>query len=185
MARPERAENSTPETNLRGIGSAVLVAKPHELVFPRDDNAAIIDGGRASLIFIRIKFPSAGGHGSSPKYLCAERHRGAWKAIHFSARPNLFSGQALRSCLAAILTMLIILLCLSTATLKCRSCVGRLSGIAGRQRPLSCRIAFTRPPLSDSSYLSSHDDWPVPHKRSRALFERARNLIPGGALGQG
>ena len=39
--------------------------------------------------------------------------------------------------------------------------------------------------MSDSSYLSSHDDWPVPHKRSRALFERARNLIPGGALGQG
>ena len=28
-------------------------------------------------------------------------------------------------------------------------------------------------------------DWPVPHEKSRALFERARSLIPGGALGQG
>jgi glutamate-1-semialdehyde 2,1-aminomutase len=40
-------------------------------------------------------------------------------------------------------------------------------------------------PLFDPSDSSRRDDWPVPHERSRALFERARNLIPGGALGQG
>ena len=28
-------------------------------------------------------------------------------------------------------------------------------------------------------------DWPVPHARSRQLFERARKLIPGGVMGQG
>jgi len=28
-------------------------------------------------------------------------------------------------------------------------------------------------------------DWPVPHERSRQLFERARKVIPGGVMGQG
>jgi glutamate-1-semialdehyde 2,1-aminomutase len=28
-------------------------------------------------------------------------------------------------------------------------------------------------------------DWPVPHARSRALFERARKVIPGGVMGEG
>jgi glutamate-1-semialdehyde 2,1-aminomutase len=28
-------------------------------------------------------------------------------------------------------------------------------------------------------------DWPVPHAKSRALFERARAVIPGGVVGQG
>jgi glutamate-1-semialdehyde 2,1-aminomutase len=39
--------------------------------------------------------------------------------------------------------------------------------------------------LPDPFGCSSSEDWPVPHSRSRALFERARKLIPGGALGQG
>src|SRR5579883_868500 len=39
--------------------------------------------------------------------------------------------------------------------------------------------------MSDLSHASSRDDWPVPHDKSRALFERARTLIPGGALGRG
>jgi glutamate-1-semialdehyde 2,1-aminomutase len=46
-------------------------------------------------------------------------------------------------------------------------------------------MALRRGLLSDPSDSWSCDDWPVPHEKSRALFERARNLIPGGALGQG
>ena len=37
-----------------------------------------------------------------------------------------------------------------------------------------------------TSAATSRDvDWPVPHAHSRALYERARRLVPGGVMGQG
>jgi len=36
-----------------------------------------------------------------------------------------------------------------------------------------------------SSFPIGDPDWPVPHAKSRALFERARRFIPGGVMGQG
>jgi glutamate-1-semialdehyde 2,1-aminomutase len=37
----------------------------------------------------------------------------------------------------------------------------------------------------NSSFPVADADWPVPHAKSRALFERARRLVPGGVMGQG
>jgi glutamate-1-semialdehyde 2,1-aminomutase len=36
-----------------------------------------------------------------------------------------------------------------------------------------------------SSFLVADADWPVPHAKSRTLFDRARRLVPGGVMGQG